>query len=458
MTEFLSKSFERFILNGTPTVKGLLHYIKQHWDPNQFAVPGASCAHALIKLIDFILANTDDSSKPTAVVNLLADWSKAFNKCNHNIIMRILIAMNVPMWLLRLILSYLEGRKMIVRFRGCSSSPKPLPGGMPQGTLLGVILYILFIKPVGFPSEITIEISNIVHKYWETLDNFPSPSTPSATLPATLQSIKFMDDATVQEAINLTTNLVPSNDGLTKILPKENTLLQTQLNHIKKVSDDREMSLNNDKTCLFIVNFTVNHQFQPHLSIPGSQNNLNVVSETKLLGYWLTENMKTNKHIQYLLQISYKRMWAISKLAKAGISHKDIIHFFNVKIRSVLETNCPVFHSMMTKEQSDDIERLQKILLRTLLRHRYTTYEEACILLDIQTLEYRRSQLCLKFALKILENKKFKDFFILNTNSNNLRNQEKFSVPFATTSRYKNSPKVYLTRLLNDHFKNTITI
>ena len=211
-------------------------------------------------------------------------------------------------------------------------------------------------------------------------DNFPSPSTPSATLPATLQSIKFMDDATVQEAINLTTNLVPSNDGLTKILPKENTLLQTQLNRIKKVSDDREMSLNNDKTCLFIVNFTVNHQFQPHLSIPGSQNNLNVVSETKLLGYWLTENMKTNKHIQFILQISYKRMWAISKLAKAGISPKDVIHFFNVKIRSVLETNCPVFHSMMTKEQSDDIERLQKFLLRTLLRHRYTTYEEACIL------------------------------------------------------------------------------
>ena len=173
LTEFLSKSFERLLLNGTSSVKGLMYYIKQYIDPNQFAVSGASCSHALIKMIDFILSATDDANQPTAVVNLLADWSKAFNKCNHNIIMRILIAMKVPMWLLRLIMSYLEQRKMILRFRGCSSDPKDMPGGMPQGTLLGVILYILYINPVGFPAEATIKISDVVHDYWEVLDNVP---------------------------------------------------------------------------------------------------------------------------------------------------------------------------------------------------------------------------------------------------------------------------------------------
>ena len=457
MTEFLSKSFERFILRGTSTVKGLLHYIVQYWDPNQFAVPGASCAHALIKLIDFILVNTDDCTKPTAVVNLLADWSKAFNKCNHNIIMRILVAMNVPMWLLRLILSYLEARRMIVRFRGCSSHPKELPGGMPQGTLLGVILYILYINPIGFPSEITLEISDTVHEYWKTLHTFPPTTTSSATLPPTVQCVKFMDDATVQEAVNLTTSLVPSNTSSAKILPKENTLIQTQLNELKQISDCREMTLNNEKTCLLIVNFSVNHQFEPQIQIPGCQKSLNILSETKLLGYWLTEDMKTNRHIEHILKISYKRIWAISKLSKAGIHPKDIIHFFNVKIRSVLESSCPVFHSMITKEQSNDIERLQKILLRIILKDSYKSYEQACKSFAILTLEQRRKQLCLKFALRILENKKFKDFFTLNINSNNVRKQEKFIVPFARTSRYKNSPKVYLTRLLNEHFKNNPT-
>jgi hypothetical protein len=96
LTEFLSKSFERFLLKGTHSVKGLLHYITKYYDPGQYAVPGASCSHALISIINFILKSTDDPNKPTAVVNLLADWSKAFNKVNHNIIMRILIALKIP--------------------------------------------------------------------------------------------------------------------------------------------------------------------------------------------------------------------------------------------------------------------------------------------------------------------------------------------------------------------------
>ena len=212
LTEFLSKAFERFLLNGTSSVKGLLHYVRKYIDPNQFAVSGSSCSHALIKMIDFILHATDDPSQPTAVVNLLADWSKAFNKCNHNIIMRILIAMKVPTWLLRLLMSYLEKRKMILRFRGCVSDPKDIPGGMPQGTLLGVILYILYINPVGFPSEITISISDLLHDYWIVLDTIPDLPTNSETLPPTVQSTKFMDDATIQEKVNLKTELATNLD------------------------------------------------------------------------------------------------------------------------------------------------------------------------------------------------------------------------------------------------------
>ena len=124
LTEYFSKRFEEFILKGTASVNGLLFYIKKHIDKNQFAVEGASCSHALIIIIDFILKNTDRNSPPKAVVNLLADWSKAFNNVNHNIVMRILVFLGVPQWILRIVLSYLELRKMIVRFRGCQSQEK----------------------------------------------------------------------------------------------------------------------------------------------------------------------------------------------------------------------------------------------------------------------------------------------------------------------------------------------
>ena len=139
---YFKKCFETFLLKRTNSVKGLLHYIKKYYDPDQYAVPGASCSHALISIIDFIMKHTDNPKKPKAVINLLADWSKAFNKVNHNIIIRILIALKVPQWLLRLLLSYLNDRKMILRFRNCCSHPKCLQGGCPQGTLIGVILYI----------------------------------------------------------------------------------------------------------------------------------------------------------------------------------------------------------------------------------------------------------------------------------------------------------------------------
>ena len=179
-------------------MKGLLYYVNKYIDPNQYALPGASCSHALIKLIDFVLLNTDNVNKPTAVVNLLADWSKAFNKCNHNIIMRILLTMKVPQWLIRLIMSYLENRKMILRFRGCISDPMNMPGGMPQGTLLGVILYILYINPVGFPGEVTNSCSSVIHNYMEVFDTIPDAIQPQDSLPSYLQSIKFMDYATIQ--------------------------------------------------------------------------------------------------------------------------------------------------------------------------------------------------------------------------------------------------------------------
>ena len=147
---------------------------------------------------------------------------------------------------------------------------------MPQGTLLGIILYILYINPVGFSREVTIDASDIIRDYWKALEDFPNIPTNSETLPDTLQSIKFMDDATLQEKINLKDNLATNIDRSGplpcwelgskqengKVLPKENSLLQLEINKIKRLSDDTKRTEN-----LFIlINFT--QQFRPLLQIP----------------------------------------------------------------------------------------------------------------------------------------------------------------------------------------------
>ena len=457
LTQWLSKGFERFLLNGTPSVNGLLFYIKKYFDPGQYAVPGSSCTHALIKIIDFILRNTDDSSSPKAVVSLLADWSKAFNLVNFNILIRILIALKVPSWLLRLMTSYLENRKMFCRFCGCCSSLKDMIAGCPQGTLIGCILYILYINPIGFPGEITIEVGEILAKYWEALDNNLNLVKNTLTLPDTLQAVKYMDDATLQEALDLNQVLTLDNNTDKYILASSNSVLQEQINDLKHISDLREMKLNCKKTKILVSNFTINNQFESHLIIPGQSTPIEEISETKLLGYMLTKDMKTETHVSFIVDKCYKRLWAIRKLKSFGVPPQDILKFFFMKIRSVLESSCPVFHSMLTKDDSNSIERIQKITLKIILGNKYESYIQACEMLQIETLESRRHSLSLNFALRLLDSKHGQDFFRFSDRKNIfLRRQPILIQPFAKTERYKNSPLPYLTGLLNTYFEQCI--
>ena len=68
----------------------------------------------------------------------LVDFSKAFNRQDHSILITKLSDMGVPSWLLKIVISFLTNRKMIVRYKGKVSSMKDLPGGGPQGALLGL--------------------------------------------------------------------------------------------------------------------------------------------------------------------------------------------------------------------------------------------------------------------------------------------------------------------------------
>ena len=286
------------------------------------------------------------------------------------------------------------------------------------------------------------------------------------TLPKSLNAAKFMDDATIQEAVDLSSSLatkldrsgpLPWWESSGKLLPNSNTLLHSEIKAVKTTSDEREMVLNSDKTKLMIINFTKNHQFQSLLTIPGSQNTIELTFETKLLGYWLTVDMKPEKHVEHILKIAYGRLWAISRLKAANVSEQDILHFFNVKIRSVLEYSAPVFSSMLTHENTTDIERVQKIALKVILSDRYSDYDQACSCLSTKSLQLRRIDLSLNFALKCLKSTSHNHMFKQRRSTYyELRKIKQFEEPFCHSDRYKSSPIPYLTKLLNEHFAEKI--
>ena len=51
--------------------------------------------------------------------------------------------MGVPSWLLKIVMAFLTNRSMVVRYKGASSSKTALPGGGPQGTMLGLLPFLV---------------------------------------------------------------------------------------------------------------------------------------------------------------------------------------------------------------------------------------------------------------------------------------------------------------------------
>ena len=81
----------------------------------------------------------------------------------------------------------------------------------------------------------------------------------------------------------------------------------------------------------------------------------------------------------------------------------DIHEMFDIYIKeviSILELAVPVWHLALTKQQSLDIERIQKVAFKIILKEKYSNYDMACKLFWAHTLEARRTQLCLKFGRK----------------------------------------------------------
>ena len=147
LTTFFSKVLEQFI------VMWLLDVIGEKLDFRQYGgTKGNSVAHYLIELINFILFN-QDSREPRAVLACLVDFSKAFNRQDHSILVTKLSNMGVPGWLLRLVVAFLKERTMVVRYKGKISGVKQLPGGGPQGTLLGLLLFLVLINDLGWGNQ-----------------------------------------------------------------------------------------------------------------------------------------------------------------------------------------------------------------------------------------------------------------------------------------------------------------
>ena len=151
----------------------------------------------------------------------------------------------------------------------------------------------------------------------------------------------------------------------------------------------------------------------------------------------------------HIVRQAYKRMTILQNLYKFSVPLEDLISIYTLYIRSVVETSAVVWHSSLTLGQEMEIERVQKVALRIILKHNYLNYENALHITSLPRLSDRRIQLCKNFALKCLRNPKTSDMFPINNKKHHVRNPEKFKVTHANTSRFANSAIPFMQKLLN---------
>ena len=117
-----------------------------------------------------------------------------------------------------------------------------------------------------------------------------------------------------------------------------------------------------------------------------------------ILGVILSDNLSWQKNTSYICAKARSKIWRIRRMIRLELDTFTMFDVYTKEVRSILELAVPVWHSGLTKNQTRDIERIQRISFQIIFWPACVKYKQACNFLSTQTLEERTVKLCLKFA------------------------------------------------------------
>ena len=213
---FISKIIEKLVLVQ------MSHHLSANNLLNQFQSayrPGHSTETSLLKIVNDLLLSLDDEK-----ISLLAslDLSAAFDTIDHNILLhRLQHDFGLSGTVLDWFSSYLSGRIQSVSVHSHTSVPVSVSCGVPQGSVLGPILFVLYTTPLSA----VIERHSILHHSYADDSQHQNSATPDR-LPDLIDSMRLCIDDIKDW---MTDNKLKLNDDKTEVMIISSSRMSTAL-------------------------------------------------------------------------------------------------------------------------------------------------------------------------------------------------------------------------------------
>ena len=392
-------------------------------DATQYGgAPKCGAEHMLIDIWEKVLAAMEGGK--TASVLLGVDYEKAFNRMEHSVCLDKLRALGASEGSISLVRAFLEERSMTIKIDGYRATPVPLLRGSPQGSVLGCLLYC-----------ITTQLLTSGLRGAASGDGKPS-------------AFLYVDDTTLVDEVRLeeasrhcTTNkTVELFEGLE---------LANDFATLSGKAADIGMKINEKKTQLLVISPPNGCSTRAEFTTQDG-NRIESVDEMRLVGFTFGSTPGAGSHIDALAERYRRKKWMLYHLREAGFKGDNLFKLYACYVRSIIEYCSPVYHSLLTAGQEDQLERLQRHAIRVCYGYEVPV-EVHMEVANISTLKARRVKRVDKFIRKAAANQRFSSWFPPRDRSGmELRNRREIRETSALTNRRFNSPLAFIKRRANE--------
>ena len=373
----VSKIFEKNMYNQ------IIIYIDKFLSPYLFGFrKGHNTEQCLILLIEEWKKALDEQKKVGAI---LTDLSKAFDCLNHNLLLAKLDAYGFDISALNLINSYLKNRNQRTRVNAELSEWKQLKFGVPQGSILGPLLFNIFIN------DIFLFINDA------KIANYADDNTPYST----------------KENI----------ESLLRTLENETSILFEWFH-------SNEMKSNEDKCRLIVANNSA-------LSVKIGNVNIKSSDSVNLLGVQIDKEITFNEHISKLYKKGNQKLHALSRIAK--YLDKDKLRLIMKAFIQSQFNDCSLVWMFHSRIINNKINKLHERALRVVYKNTNLTFEELLILDNSVTIHHKNLQKLAVQMYKIKNNLSLpliKELFKSHESHYELRDARCWEIPHVRTISY----------------------